>query len=108
MSPTPGGPPGQRSAAAAFGPIVVAVCAIVLVREGLGALAPRLSTWVVFVVALAVGWLAYTTVERYYTRREGPRAARAPRTPERPGTAGQRRNRRKPQGPGEPRPKDDQ
>ena len=32
---------------------------------------PDLSTWVAFIVALVVGWLAYTGVERWYVRRNG-------------------------------------
>jgi uncharacterized membrane protein YccC len=72
MSPTTGGRPGQRpSGVAAFAPIVVAICAIVLVREGMESVFPDLSTWVAFIVALAVGWLAYTGVERWYARRNG-------------------------------------
>jgi hypothetical protein len=72
MSPTTGRPPGQRpSGVAAFAPIVVAVCAIVLVREGVEKVFPDLSTWVAFIVALVVGWLAYTGVERWYARRNG-------------------------------------
>lgn len=72
MSPTTGRPPGQRpTGVAAFAPIVVAVCAIVLVREGVEKLFPDLSTWVAFIVALVVGWLAYTGVERWYARRNG-------------------------------------
>ena len=73
MSPTTGGRPGQRpGGVAAFAPIIVAVCAIVLVREGVEAVFPDLNTWVAFIVALAVGWLAYTGVERWYARRNGP------------------------------------
>lgn len=73
MSPTTGGRPGQRpGGVAAFAPIIVAVCAIVLVREGVEAAFPDLNTWVAFIVALAVGWLAYTGVERWYARRNGP------------------------------------
>ena len=72
MSPTTGRPPGQRpSGVAAFAPIVVAVCAIVLAREGVESVFPDLSTWVAFIVALAVGWLAYTGVERWVARRNG-------------------------------------
>ena len=70
MSPTTGRPPGQRpSGVAAFAPIVVAICAIVLVREGVEKLFPDLSSWVAFIVALVVGWLAYTGVERWYAHR---------------------------------------
>jgi hypothetical protein len=72
MSPTTGRRPGQRpGGVAAFAPIVVAVCAIVLVREGVEAVFPDLNTWVVFIVALAVGWVAYTGVERWFMRRNG-------------------------------------
>jgi uncharacterized membrane protein len=72
MSPTTGRPPGQRpSGVAAFAPIVVAVCAIVLVREGVEKVFPDLSTWVAFIIALVVGWLAYTGVERWYAHRNG-------------------------------------
>jgi hypothetical protein len=72
MSPSTGRPPGQRpTGVAAFAPIVVAVCAIVLVREGVESVFPDLSTWVAFFVALAVGWLAYTGVERWFARRNG-------------------------------------
>ena len=80
MSPT-SGPPRKRSAGASFAPIVVAVCAIVIVREALAVVGPGLSPWVVFVLALVVGWLAYTGVERYYVRREGPREPRAQQRP---------------------------
>ncbi len=69
ISPT-GRRPGQRpSGVAAFAPIVVAICAIVLVREGVESVFPDLSTWVAFIVALVVGWLAYTGVERWYAHR---------------------------------------
>ena len=57
---------------AAFAPIVVAICAIVLVREGVEKVFPDLSSWVAFIVALVVGWLAYTGVERWYAHRNGP------------------------------------
>lgn len=79
MSPTTGQRPGQRpSGIAAFAPIVVAVCAIVLVREVLQAVLPDLNTWVVFVAALAAGWLAYAGVERWFARRNGgPKAPTA-------------------------------
>jgi uncharacterized membrane protein YccC len=72
MSPTPERRPRERpTGIGAFAPIIVAVCAIVLVREGMAALFPDLNTWVAFVVALVVGWLAYTGVERWYARRNG-------------------------------------
>ena len=72
MSPTTGGRPGQRpSGVAAFAAIVVAICAVILVREGAQAAFPDLVTWVAFIVALAAGWLAYTGVERWYARRNG-------------------------------------
>jgi hypothetical protein len=72
MSPTTGRPPGQRpTGVAAFAPIVVAICAIVLVREGVEKVFPDLSSWVAFIVALVVGWLAYTGVERWYAHRNG-------------------------------------
>ena len=72
MSPTSGRPPGQRpTGVAAFAPIVVAICAIVLVREGVEKVFPGLNTWVAFIVALVVGWLAYTGVERWYAQRNG-------------------------------------
>jgi uncharacterized membrane protein YccC len=78
MSPTSGGRPGNRpSGVAAFAPIVVAVCAIVIVREGVDAVVPDLSPWIAFIIALAVGWLAYVGVERLSNRRSdrsnGPR-----------------------------------
>jgi len=85
MSPTTGQRPRQRpGGVAAFAPIVVAVCAIVLVRGGLEAVFPHLSTVFVFVVALAVGWLAYTGVERLLARRNGPGAS-GPTGPQGPG-----------------------
>ena len=74
MSPASGNRP---SGIAAFAPIIVAVCAIVLVRELVDAVLPDLNPWIAFVIALAVGWLAYTGVERLYNRRNdrsnGPR-----------------------------------
>jgi uncharacterized membrane protein YccC len=81
MSPTSGGSRGSRgnrpTGAAAFAPIIVAVCAIVLVRELMQAVLPDLSSWIAFIIALAVGWLAYTGVERLSNRRNdrsnGPR-----------------------------------
>jgi len=78
MSPTSDGRPGNRpSGIAAFAPIIVAVCAIVIVREMVQAVVPDLSSWIAFIIALAVGWAAYTGVERLYARRNdrsnGPR-----------------------------------
>ena len=78
MSPTSGGRPGNRpGGVAAFAPIIVAICAIVLVRELVEAVFSDLNTWIAFIIALAVGWLAYTGVERLYNRRNdgsnGPR-----------------------------------
>ena len=74
MSPASGNRP---TGIAAFAPIIVAVCAIVLVRELVDAVLPDLSPWIAFVIALAVGWLAYTGVERLANRRHdrsnGPR-----------------------------------
>lgn len=74
MSPAPGNRP---SGIAAFAPIIVAVCAIVIVREVVEAVLPDLSPWIAFIIALVVGWLAYAGVERLYARRHdrsnGPR-----------------------------------
>ena len=74
MSPASGNRP---TGIAAFAPIIVAVCAIVLVRELVDAVLPDLSPWIAFVIALAVGWLAYAGVERLANRRNdrsnGPR-----------------------------------
>jgi hypothetical protein len=84
MSPTTGQRPGQRpGGVAAFAPIVVAVCAIVVVREGLEAVFPDLNTWVVFGTALAAGWLAYAGVERWLARRnsDGPTGPTGPAGP---------------------------
>jgi high-affinity Fe2+/Pb2+ permease len=66
MSPTPGSRPGGI---AAFAPIIVAVCAIVIVRKVIESVLPDLSSWIAFFIALAVGWLAYVGVERLYNRR---------------------------------------
>ena len=52
-------------------PLAAAVCALIVVREGLQHLFPSLSYWIVFVVALVVGWLTYSVVERLLARR-GP------------------------------------
>lgn len=69
MSPTSGGRPGNRpTGVAAFAPIIVAVCAIVIVREVVAALVPDLSSWIAFIIALVVGWLAYAGVERLSNR----------------------------------------
>ncbi|NYG07096.1 cobalamin synthase [Phycicoccus badiiscoriae] len=74
MSPPAGRRPGRRpGGVAAFAPIVVAICAIVLVRDGVGAVFPRLNPWALFVIALVVGWLAYAGVERWFARRNGGR-----------------------------------
>jgi len=62
--------PGRRSGVAALLPLVVAVCAVVLVREGVQSAAPGVSTWVVFVAALAAGWLAYAAAEWLLDRRD--------------------------------------
>jgi hypothetical protein len=61
----------RRNASSALLPFVAAVCALIIVREGLQHLFPSLSYWVVFVVALVVGWLTYAMVERLLARR-GP------------------------------------
>jgi membrane protein implicated in regulation of membrane protease activity len=67
MSPTG----GRRTTSATLLPFVAALCALIIVREGLQWLLPSLSYWVVFVVSLVVGLLAYSAVERYLARR-GP------------------------------------
>ena len=67
MSPTG----GRRNASSTLLPFVTALCALILVREGLQWLLPHLSYWVVFVVSIVVGLLAYSAVERYLARR-GP------------------------------------
>ncbi|MDU0313376.1 hypothetical protein RKE38_06720 [Phycicoccus sp. M110.8] len=67
MAPTSQRP--RRTGAAAYLPLVVAICAMVLVRELVTALWPDLSSWVAFVAALAVGWVAYARVERFLARR---------------------------------------
>ena len=67
MAPTPQRP--RRTGAATYLPLVVAICAMVLVRELVTALWPDLSSWVAFVAALAVGWVAYAGVERFLARR---------------------------------------
>jgi membrane protein implicated in regulation of membrane protease activity len=73
MTPSSGRRPGQRSGLAAFAPLIVAVCVIIAVREGVEALLPEASTWVAFIAALVAGWLAYTAVERYYAQRGSSR-----------------------------------
>ena len=67
MAPTSQRP--RRSLAATYLPLVVAICAMVLVRELVTALWPDLSSWVAFLAALAVGWAAYAGVERFHARR---------------------------------------
>lgn len=69
MAPSPQRP--RRTGAAAFAPIVVAICAIILVRELMAALTPGLNAVIAFIVALAVGYAAYVAVERAITRRGG-------------------------------------
>lgn len=67
MSPT-----GRRpKTSSSLLPFVAAICALIIVREGLQSLLPSLSEWVVFVVSLVVGLLAYSAIERYLGRR-GP------------------------------------
>ncbi|WP_460935104.1 hypothetical protein [Phycicoccus ginsengisoli] len=66
---SPASPRPRRSLAATYLPLVVAICAMVLVRELVTALWPDLSSWVAFVAALAVGWLTYAGVERVLARR---------------------------------------
>jgi uncharacterized membrane protein (DUF4010 family) len=61
---------GRRTGAAALLPLVVAVCVVVLVREAVQAAAPGVTTWLVFVLALVAGWLAYTGTERVLDRRD--------------------------------------
>jgi hypothetical protein len=79
MSPTPGNRPGRRpSGLAAFAPIIVAVCAIVIVRQIVEAVLPGLSSWIAFIIALAVGWLAYAGVERLTARRSGDDGSNGP------------------------------
>lgn len=63
---------GRRDASSTLLPFVSALCALIVVREGLQYLVPSLSYWVVFVVSLVVGLLAYSAVERYLARR-GPK-----------------------------------
>lgn len=68
MSPSPGKRP---TGVAAYAPLIVAVCAIVIAREVIEAVFTDLNTWLAFVIALVVGWLAYVGVERWYARRDG-------------------------------------
>ncbi|SDP47191.1 hypothetical protein SAMN04489867_2573 [Pedococcus dokdonensis] len=66
MSPAPGnGPTGV----AAYAPIIVAVCAIVISRKVIETVFTDLNTWLAFVIALVVGYLAYVGVERLSNRR---------------------------------------
>ena len=54
-------------------PLVAAVCALIIAREALQYFFPGLSYWVVFVVALVVGWFSYSVVERLLARRRTDR-----------------------------------
>ena len=69
MSPTQ--PRQRRTGSAAFLPLVIAICAILVVRLLLDALFPSLSLWVSFIGALIIGWVAYTLTERWLDRRDG-------------------------------------
>jgi membrane protein implicated in regulation of membrane protease activity len=64
-------PPRRRTGPTTFLPIVVAICAILVVRGLIEAVLPDLSTWIAFIVALVVGWVAYTLTERFLDRRQG-------------------------------------
>ena len=57
--------------AASLLPLVSAVCALVLVRQGFERFAPDLAWWITFLCSLAVGYLVYYVVERLMRRRQG-------------------------------------
>jgi hypothetical protein len=71
MAPAP--PRRPRTGAAAYLPLVAGICAVVLAREVLESLAPALSSWLAFVIALVTGLVVYTVVERWLARRDGDR-----------------------------------
>jgi membrane protein implicated in regulation of membrane protease activity len=57
--------------AASLLPLVCAVCALVLVRQGFERFAPDVAWWIAFVSALVVGYAVYWGVERLMRRRQG-------------------------------------
>lgn len=71
MSPSSGGRRGTTSSSLL--PLVSALCALIVARELLQLVLPGLSYWVVFVIALVVGWVTYAMVERFVGRRNPPR-----------------------------------
>jgi len=68
MSTNPERP--RRSGAATFIPLVVGVCATLLLRFAFEALFPYVSVWIAFIVAVVGGAIAYTLAERAYARRD--------------------------------------
>ncbi len=68
MSTEPGRP--RRTGPATFVPLIVGVCATLLLRFAFEALFPDVSVWIAFVVAVVGGAVAYTVAERVYARRD--------------------------------------
>jgi peptidoglycan/LPS O-acetylase OafA/YrhL len=71
MAPTP----GQRrdKATSSLLPLVAGICALLVVRELLPALLPRLSLLIDFLASLVVGYVTYAVVERLVARRRSQR-----------------------------------
>lgn len=67
MSPAPGDRTATRRPFLL--PFLLGLCSLILVREGLQALVPGISYWIVFVAGLAVGWGVFTVAERVITKR---------------------------------------
>ena len=77
MARTPQRP--RRTGIAAYLPLVVGICAILVARRLMGAIAPGLNLVVAFVLALVVGYVAYWATERELDRRYPPRGDRGDR-----------------------------
>lgn len=75
MSPDPGDRPAHRRPFLV--PFLLGLGSLILVREGLRAMVPGISYWIVFLAGLAAGLAAFTVTERLISKRnaakqEGP------------------------------------
>ena len=73
MSPAPGDRPAHRRPFLV--PFLLGLTSLILVREGLQAIFPDISYWIVFLAGLAAGLGAFTVTERFLSKRNAAKQA---------------------------------